>query len=92
MKSVFRFTSKILLMSIVLIFTSGFFHSLEDKKFNVYFYYPNGRELHLGVVKGLSACQDSAWAKAQSLRMQNANWSYICCLKTRSSECKSKHK
>jgi hypothetical protein len=68
--------------------------NLERADFNAYFYYPNnGREEFLGQVRGLSACQSAASAKAASLNMnRSSGWSYICCKKTSSSNCESKHK
>jgi len=67
---------------------------LERADFNAYFYFPdNNREEFLGRVKGLSACQRAAGARATSLNMsRSSGWSYICCKKTSSSSCESKHK
>lgn len=79
----------VLCISVVL---AGCERNLETANFNVYFYYPDNREEYLGLVKGLSACQNAAWSRANSLNMERANWSYICCLKTISSECAEKHK
>ena len=63
---------------------------LEKEKFGVYFYYPNDKEEYLGEVTGLSNCQRAVSSKAFD---SNSNdWSYICCLITSSSTCKSKHK
>lgn len=66
--------------------------NLETADFNAYFYFPDGREEHLGEVRGLSACQSAANARAASLDMLEADWSYICCRKTSNSECESKHR
>ena len=68
--------------------------NLERADFNAYFYYPdNNREEFLGLVTGLSACQRAASARAASLNMsRSTGWSYICCKKTSSSSCESKHK
>ncbi len=67
---------------------------LEKADFNAYFYYPdNNREEFLGLVRGLSACQSAAGARASSLNMtRSTGWSYICCKKTSSSSCESKHR
>lgn len=65
--------------------------NLESVEFNAYFYYPDDREEFLGTVTGLSSCQIAASAKAKSLGM-SSNWSYVCCLKTNSSNCAEKHK
>lgn len=72
--------------------------NLERANFNAIFYYPGdgrsvGREVFLGEVLGLSACQAAASAKAASLNMsRSARWSYICCRKTAQSNCESKHR
>lgn len=68
--------------------------SLETTEFNAYFYYPDtNREEYLGVVRGISACQSAAAARARSLNMTaSTRWSYICCKQTRTSSCASKHK
>ena len=67
---------------------------LERTNFNAYFFYPNnGREGFLGLVKGISACQSAAHSRARSLQMTSSTgYSYICCEKTSSSECATKHK
>jgi hypothetical protein len=67
---------------------------LERAHFNAYFYFPdNNREEFLGLVTGLSACQRAAFARASSLNMsRSSGWSYICCKKTTSSNCETKHK
>jgi hypothetical protein len=67
---------------------------LEKAEFNAYFYYPNNmREESLGLVHGISACQRAASGRAASLNMnRSTGWSYICCKKTASSSCESKHK
>ena len=67
---------------------------LERADFNAYFYYPdNNREEFLGLMTGLSACQRAAAGRATSLNMsRSSGWSYICCKKTSSSSCESKHK
>jgi hypothetical protein len=68
--------------------------NLERADFNAYFYYPESqREEYLGLVKGISACQAAAGAKARSLNMTaSTKWQYICCKKTPTSSCESKHR
>ncbi len=67
---------------------------LESSTFNVYFYYPSGKEIYLGQVRGLSSCQNSAWSHSRNNDKNESpgNWSYICCLQTSSSSCAEKHK
>lgn len=71
---------------------SGCERNLETSSFNVYFYYPDNREEFLGQVTGLAACGSLAHSKASLLNMSSANWGYVCCLKTSSSECAEKHR
>jgi hypothetical protein len=68
--------------------------NLERADFNTYFFPPdNEEEVYLGLFHGLSSCQSAAYAKANSLNMsRSSGWSYICCKKTSSSNCQSKHK
>lgn len=66
--------------------------NLEGASFNALFYYPGGREVPLGRVEGLSSCQRAAGAYAANNNVEGGDWSYICCLRTSSSECASKHK
>ena len=73
--------------------------NLEKADFNVYFYYPKSsgetvqREEFLGLVTGLSSCQRASSSKAASLNMsRSSDWSYICCKKTSTSNCESKHR
>jgi hypothetical protein len=67
---------------------------LENSTFNVYFYYPGGKEKYLGQVRGLSSCQSSAWAFSRNPNDNDVSggWSYVCCLQTSSSSCAEKHK
>lgn len=67
---------------------------LEKASFNVYVYPPNGeREHYVGVSSGLSSCGAMAHGFAADNHFQRSNeWSYICCLKTDTSECAEKHR
>lgn len=68
---------------------------LENSTFNVYFYFPDGKEYYLGKSRGLSQCQSMAWYYANQKsdgNSTNYNWSYICCLQTSTSTCAEKHK
>lgn len=66
---------------------------LSKATYNVHFYYPSGRAEYLGVAEGLSSCGAVAHNFARSKELnQNNDWSYICCLKTSSSECAEKHR
>ena len=67
---------------------------LEKATYNAYFYYPESkREEFLGVASGLPRCGAMAHAFASSKNLsRSSGWSYICCLKTESSECAEKHR
>jgi len=67
--------------------------AIDNSQFNVYFYYPNDKEEYLGEYSGLTGCQSAAYAKAAYLDLpRSSSWSYICCRKTSSSSCASKHR
>jgi hypothetical protein len=66
---------------------------IEKAPYNVYFYYPSGAEEHLGQASGLSQCgsvaHNFAWSKNLS---NNREWSYICCMHAKGSDCYEKHR
>ena len=66
--------------------------AVGNSDFNVYFYYPNGKEKYLGQVSGLSACQSAAGSYAARKEVDSSTWSYICCRVTNDSSCESKHR
>lgn len=68
--------------------------SSPSARFNVYFWYPdNPNEKYLGTVNGLDNCGATAWSYAAAKNLGRGDgWSYICCLKTSSSECAEKHR
>ena len=71
----------------------GCSEDLESAQINAYFYYPDDREVYLGVVQGISECQSAASNFAASKGFTTSDrWDYICCLKTSSSECATKHR
>lgn len=67
---------------------------LARADYNVYFYYPESRgEVYLGVASGLAGCGGMAHSFASSKSLAaSSGWSYVCCLKTNSSECAEKHR
>ena len=66
---------------------------LENSKYNVYFYFPNDYEVYLGVSESLSGCGNAAYDYAYSKKLKKSdNWDYICCLKTKNSQCAEKHR
>lgn len=67
---------------------------LEKATYNAYFYYPGDeREEFLGVANGLPRCAAMANSFASSKNMSRSDgWSYVCCLKTETSNCAEKHR
>ena len=67
---------------------------LEKATYNAYFYFPDGnKEYYLGLAEGLSQCGAMAHSYASSKQFsRDSGWSYICCLKTKDSECAEKHR
>jgi hypothetical protein len=66
---------------------------LEKASYNVYFYYPDGKELYMGLSQSLSGCRSLAYSFAVSQKMGgNKDWSYICCMQAKGSECYEKHR
>ena len=66
--------------------------SCKSDNYNVYFYNSDMDESFLGTVTGLDKCGEVAWSYAHSKNLERGEWSYICCLKTRSSSCAEKHR
>ena len=66
---------------------------IQNATYNVYFYFPNNKEYYLGVANGLSQCGLMAHNYAASNNLSdNREWSYICCMKAKGSECYEKHR
>lgn len=66
---------------------------IEKASYNVYFYYPSETEKYLGQAQGLSQCGSLAHGFASSKNLSgNGEWSYICCMRAKGSECYEKHR
>lgn len=66
---------------------------IQEASYNVYFYYPSGTEEYIGSCSGLDACGAIAYSFASSKGMTRSDdWSYICCMKAKGSECYEKHR
>ena len=76
------------------VFLSFCEHNPSTAKYNVYFWFPDkSQEYFLGVVEGLDACGAVAHNYAQSKNFSRSDgWSYVCCMKTSTSECAEKHR
>lgn len=60
----------------------------EKVQVNVYFYFPDDKEVHLGETRGASSCGSMAHSYARSKGMSRSdNWSYICCTIQKGSSC-----
>ena len=57
------------------------------------FYYPDGSEVYLGIANGLNECGNISGNFASSKNLlENNDWSYVCCMKAKGSECYEKHR
>ena len=66
---------------------------LENSSYNVYFFYPDNSEDYIGVSRSLSNCNSMAVTHANRKNLKRSDgWGYICCLKTKNSECAEKHR
>lgn len=64
------------------------FSQYEKIDVNVYFYFPDDREVYLGETRGTSSCGDMAHSYASSKNLSRSeNWSYICCTIEKGSSC-----
>jgi len=66
--------------------------AIEASQYNVYFYYPDDREVFVGEADGLEMCRNTARGYAYGRNMIQSDWNYICCRITSSSNCASKHR
>ena len=66
----------------------------KSASYNVYFWFPDdSKEYHLGVSSGLDSCGSIAHSFANTKGLTRADgWSYVCCMKTATSECAEKHR
>jgi hypothetical protein len=66
---------------------------IQAATYNIYFYYPSQSEAFLGGGEGLGQCETKAYRFAASEALENnSEWSYICCMKAKGSECYEKHR
>ncbi len=66
---------------------------IQKAPYNAYFYFPNDREYYLGVANGLDECGSMAYSYAASKNLNsNREWSYICCMIAKGSDCYEKHR
>ena len=66
---------------------------IQKASYNVYFYFPDNSEYYLGSAEGLSQCGSVAYSYAASKNLtSNREWTYICCMKAKGSECYEKHR
>ncbi len=75
-------------------FTGGSFRPTNyEHDYNVYFYYPNDKEVYLGQVTGLDSCGDEAFGYAHDKNMpRSSRWGYICCSIRKGSSCYEKER
>ena len=64
------------------------FSEYDNIDVNVYFYFPDDREVYLGETRGASSCGDIAYSYAESKNLSRSDkWSYICCTIEKGSDC-----
>ena len=64
------------------------FSEYEKVNVNVYFYFPNDKEIFLGKTLGASSCGSMAYSYAKSKGFRRTDrWSYICCTIEKGSSC-----
>ena len=63
----------------------------ENVDVNVYFYFPNNKEIHLGRTRGARSCGNISYSYARQKDLsRNDGWSYICCTIRKGSQCYEK--
>jgi hypothetical protein len=63
----------------------------EKVDVNVYFYFPDNKEVFLGTTRGASSCGSMSHAYAASKGLSRSDrWSYICCVIRKGSQCYNK--
>ena len=63
----------------------------ENVDVNVYFYFPNEKEVYLGTTRGASSCGRISHLYAQRENLKRSDkWSYICCTIRKGSQCYDK--
>lgn len=65
---------------------------IQKGNYNVHFHHPDGREEYLGQTRGLAYCGRVARGFAASRGLSDGSeWSYVCCMRAKGSECYEKH-
>jgi hypothetical protein len=63
----------------------------DDVDVNVYFYFPNDKEVFLGKTRGADSCGSMANSYASRHNLSRGDrWSYICCTIRKGSQCYEK--
>ena len=63
----------------------------ENVDVNVYFYFPNDKEIYLGKTRGAQSCGQISHSYANSKNLKRGDgWSYICCTILKGSQCYNK--
>ena len=67
---------------------------IDEAKYNIYFRYPKSEEdYYLGQSQGLRECGSIAKNHAATKNLlYNREWSYICCMIAKGSQCYEKHR
>lgn len=66
---------------------------IDAAEYNVYFYYPDNTEKFLGHANGLRSCGSIARSFVNQGDLESNNdWSYVCCMIAKDSQCYEKHR
>ena len=66
---------------------------IENADYNVMFYFNStDKSYNIGSVKGLDDCSSTAYSYANQKNLYTGDWSYVCCMKAKGSECYEKHR
>jgi len=68
---------------------------IEQAEYNVWVYLPSRKDSEknqfIGTTTGLKSCGAAAYSYASNAS-SSGNWSYVCCMKTKDSDCAEKHR
>ena len=68
--SLLKYSAVILLLTTTITGCEILQRTLEQEEMNVYFYTPEGEEMYLGVVRGISLCRSAVLDKAKLLNFE----------------------
>lgn len=68
-------------------------NQIQNAEYNVWFYFDDkNKGYKLGYAKGLQECGVMAHNYASEKGLSYNDWSYVCCMKAKGSDCYEKHR